>query len=540
MYDQGNQETKNSFTYRGLSTWVKGAIVLIGLGAAGIAGIGFYGSYGALKALGEKYELGDFAYVFPIGIDCGIVVLLALDIVLTALRMPYPAFRQVAWLLTVATISFNAASAYPNAMGMAIHAVIPALFVVIVEGARFVIARIAQLQAGAPPMEGIRASRWLLSLVPTFKVWRKMRLWEITSYDEAVELESRRMVFQAILRREFGRNWRRKAPAAAKLPLRLATYGRELPLLEAPLVPQIAKYQTIEVEQASAAEQPELPAGGNLSGLTPELVAELLDLVEERKAAAEPVPAEEEPAEPVELVETELEQPEPTVEQPIAPYGGMVPLRKLERPVPTSEADSPWFRPEQTDPASALWDVASARVFDREAAERPSAAELTRPTSVHARLPHQDTVPAPAVEQLPAEPVAPWSPPVQPSAEPAGPVAGQPPAEPVVAWSPPVQPAVEPTPGVEQAAAPSVQAEHGNQQPEGDLQLKDDQEEEPETPALSGKEQLLKLLQSLTPEQKAMNQKELAAELFPQLSSVMSSQDSVRVYIGRYMREGKI
>jgi hypothetical protein len=60
--------------------------VLIGvvvLGAVIIAGIGFAGSYVAVRELALKRGVGDFSYVFPIGIDAGICVLLALELLLT-------------------------------------------------------------------------------------------------------------------------------------------------------------------------------------------------------------------------------------------------------------------------------------------------------------------------------------------------------------------------------------------------------------------------------------------------------------------------
>ncbi|SES40531.1 Protein of unknown function [Streptomyces sp. yr375] len=55
--------------------------VLIGVVVAGavvIAGIGFAGSYAAVRELAIEKGFGNFSYVFPIGIDAGICVLLAL------------------------------------------------------------------------------------------------------------------------------------------------------------------------------------------------------------------------------------------------------------------------------------------------------------------------------------------------------------------------------------------------------------------------------------------------------------------------------
>ncbi|MFD7004037.1 DUF2637 domain-containing protein, partial [Streptomyces mirabilis] len=206
--------------------------ILIGVVVAGalvIAGIGFAGSYAAVRELALKKGFGNFAYVFPIGIDAGICVLLALDLLLTWIRIPFPLLRQTAWLLTVATIAFNGAAAWPDPLGVGMHAVIPVLFVVLVEAARHAIGRIADITADKH-MEGVRLTRWLLSPLPTFLLWRRMKLWELRSYEQVIKLEQDRLVYQTRLRSRFGRAWRRKAPVESMMPLRLARYG--VPLAE--------------------------------------------------------------------------------------------------------------------------------------------------------------------------------------------------------------------------------------------------------------------------------------------------------------------
>ncbi|MFJ5261700.1 DUF2637 domain-containing protein [Streptomyces sp. NPDC088387] len=199
-------------------------IGLVVLGTVIIAGIGFAGSYAAVRELALKKGFGDFSYVFPIGIDAGICILLALDLLLTWIRIPFPLLRQTAWLLTAATIAFNGAAAWPDPLGVGMHAVIPVLFVVAVEAARHAIGRIADITADKH-MEGVRLTRWLLSPIPTFLLWRRMKLWELRSYEQVIKLEQERLVYQARLRSRFGRAWRRKAPVESLMPLRLAKYG---------------------------------------------------------------------------------------------------------------------------------------------------------------------------------------------------------------------------------------------------------------------------------------------------------------------------
>ncbi|MFC9703471.1 DUF2637 domain-containing protein [Streptomyces sp. NPDC056943] len=206
--------------------------ILIGLvigGALIIAGIGFAGSYAAVRELAMDKGFGTFSYFFPIGIDAGICVLLALDLLLTWLRIPFPLLRQTAWVLTAATIAFNGAAAWPDPLGVGMHAVIPILFVVAVEAARHAVGRIADITADKH-MEGVRLTRWLLSPVPTFRLWRRMKLWELRSYEQVIKLEQERLIYQARLQARFGRSWRRKAPVEALMPLRLARYG--VPLAE--------------------------------------------------------------------------------------------------------------------------------------------------------------------------------------------------------------------------------------------------------------------------------------------------------------------
>ncbi|MFJ8231882.1 DUF2637 domain-containing protein [Streptomyces sp. NPDC094448] len=233
--------------------------ILIGLVVAGavvIAAIGFAGSYAAVRDLAERKGFGDFALVFPIGIDAGICVLLALDLLLTWMRIPFPLLRQTAWLLTVATIAFNGAASWPDPLGVGMHAVIPVLFVVTVEAARHAIGRIADITADKH-MEGVRLTRWLLSPVPTFKLWRRMKLWELRSYEQVIKLEQERLIYQARLQARYGRAWRRKAPVESLMPLRLAKYG--VPLADTAAA-GLAAAGVEPVLLPPAPAQPELPA----------------------------------------------------------------------------------------------------------------------------------------------------------------------------------------------------------------------------------------------------------------------------------------
>lgn len=232
-----------------------------------IATLGFIGSYSAVTDLATTKGFGRFAHAFPIAVDAGIIAFLALDLLLTWRRIPFPLLRYTAWVLTLATIAFNAATAWPDKLGTGMHATIPILFVIAVEAARHAIGRIADITADRH-LEGIRWTRWLLAFPSTFRLWRRRTLWELRSYDEVLRMEQQRLVYRARLRATYGRRWRWKAPVEAVLPLRMARFGlpvgAPLPVDESALkafppvvieAPQSAPQAAVEAPPAPAPER---------------------------------------------------------------------------------------------------------------------------------------------------------------------------------------------------------------------------------------------------------------------------------------------
>ncbi|MFJ9461659.1 DUF2637 domain-containing protein [Kitasatospora sp. NPDC101447] len=201
--------------------WV--LISLVALGATFVALIGLAGSYLAVRRVAFGVGMGQFSYAFPIGVDVGILVLLALDLVLTWLRIPFPLLRPTAWGLTAATIAFNAAASWPDPLGTGMHSVIPVLFIIISEATRHAIARLARLSSDRS-IEKIRLMRWLLAPRQTWAMWRRMQLWEIRSVDEAVLLEQARLAYLTLLK-DAPVGPKKKLPAAARLPLDLLELG---------------------------------------------------------------------------------------------------------------------------------------------------------------------------------------------------------------------------------------------------------------------------------------------------------------------------
>ncbi|MFB8141758.1 DUF2637 domain-containing protein [Streptomyces parvus] len=369
--------------------------ILIGVVVAGavvIAAIGFAGSYAAVRELAEEKGFGTFSLVFPIGIDAGICVLLALDLLLTWMRIPFPMLRQTAWLLTAATIAFNGAASWPDPLGTAMHAVIPVLFVVSVEAARHAVGRIADITADKH-MEGVRLTRWLLSPIPTFKLWRRMKLWELRSYEQVIKLEQDRLIYQARLQARFGRNWRRKAPIESMMPLRLAKYG--VPLAETapaglaaagiepallPPVPVEADRPKAELSHAGPNQaepvHAELPYGPQPS-------------TEHGQQEAQPEHAQPHPQ------QQQQHQHQPHQQQPMS-------LQKQDPPVPPTH-DSPWFA------AQKLPDNAHESAYDPQYVEGPEPGPVQIPAGPGRTRPLGDVgtigaVPHPRQEEQAPEP----------------------------------------------------------------------------------------------------------------------------------------
>ncbi|MFD3516357.1 DUF2637 domain-containing protein [Streptomyces sp. NPDC058657] len=192
-----------------------------------IATLGFIGSYAAVTQLAKEKQFGAFAHAFPIAVDAGIIAFLALDLLLTWRRIGFPLLRYSAWGLTLATIAFNAATAWPDPLGVGMHSVIPVLFVIAVEAARHAIGRIADITADKH-IESPPVSRWFLNPLGTFTLWRRQRMWAIRSWETVLKLEQETRIYRATLRKTYGRGWRRKASADQLLVLRLAKDGMSI------------------------------------------------------------------------------------------------------------------------------------------------------------------------------------------------------------------------------------------------------------------------------------------------------------------------
>jgi Protein of unknown function (DUF2637) len=193
-------------------------VAIIGSSVLALALTGMYVSFRTVYAYVLPYFHGT-AWAVPSGVDLAILVFSAADLMLMYWDIPMPGLRLVPWAFTAATIALNWQSGGPLPIRIA-HAAMPSLWVVFCEYARHVIRHRVGLVAGTR-MEKIRKSRWLLAPWSTARMWRRMILWEITNYRAGLDMEADRLTRRALLELEYGRRWRRKAPATKLLPLKL-------------------------------------------------------------------------------------------------------------------------------------------------------------------------------------------------------------------------------------------------------------------------------------------------------------------------------
>ncbi|MGV9452124.1 DUF2637 domain-containing protein [Streptomyces sp. NPDC003635] len=194
---------------------------LAGLGALAAAGVGALGlisSFDAVSAAALRWGFGE-PWMLPVGIDVAIPVFTVANLLLTRMDMALAWVRFVPWALTLITCGLNIAAGHSLSAKVA-HGTMPLLWVVFSEiGAHIYAVRIGA--ATGRRMEKIRFSRWLLAFPSTFALWRRMTLWEVTSYSEALKLEKKRQLARADLREQYGRKWRSKTPERERVMLRM-------------------------------------------------------------------------------------------------------------------------------------------------------------------------------------------------------------------------------------------------------------------------------------------------------------------------------
>ena len=184
-----------------------GVSVTLGLG---LAAYGVAGSYQTVSGLAERRGV-PLALLVPVGIDGGLIGVVVLDLVLSWIGQPIGWLRQFVRVLTVGTVAANAAAGWPDLVSAGLHVAAPLMLLVMVEAGRTVLLRRVNSPDGRP-RDPIPVARWLLAPWPTWLMWRRMVMWRIASFQDALDAEQQRRHAIILLRVRYGRRWKRHAP----------------------------------------------------------------------------------------------------------------------------------------------------------------------------------------------------------------------------------------------------------------------------------------------------------------------------------------
>lgn len=198
-------------------------IFAVVIALAGVVGtLGLYSSFDSVAAKGAQWGFGGRVgllpdgWILPVGIDLAIPAFTGAHLLLIRKDMPLSWVRFVPWALSAVTCYLNTAAVTDDdAAARIAHGVMPALWVVLSEVAAHAYASYIGAVTGRR-MDKIRLSRWLLAFPSTFALWRRMVLWEITSYAEALHTERGRQEHGDRLRKQYGRLWWWKAPRSER------------------------------------------------------------------------------------------------------------------------------------------------------------------------------------------------------------------------------------------------------------------------------------------------------------------------------------
>ena len=205
------------------------------LAAAAVGALGLYSSFDAVSLAAARWGFSN-PHTLPIAIDIAIPVFTLANLLLIRLDMALGWVRFVPWALTLVTCWLNIAAGHSLSAKVA-HGTMPLLWVVFSEiGAHVYAVRIGAVTGRR--MDKIRWSRWLLAPLSTFALWRRMTLWEVTSYTDALACERERLLARADLHERYGViAWRWRTPRRERVMLRmgeLAPAGAEVPVAPEP------------------------------------------------------------------------------------------------------------------------------------------------------------------------------------------------------------------------------------------------------------------------------------------------------------------
>lgn len=244
-------------------------LLFIAVAVAVIGAIALALSFVSVDEASRPY-FGAASWAIPVLMDTTIGVLTFFSIVSELNGLRAPLARYGGRVLVALTVYANVAP-QRSLYGKVLHGAPPAVWTLVVVIAESTIRRLVGL-SDERRIEALRKSLWLLRPAATWRIWRRMRVEQITTYREALDQDAARAAVVGRLRLHHGRMWRHKAPLSERIALRLqgrdpagvaqilAAHQQTMALLEgAPVEP------VPEPETATVASAPEAPSESAVS-----------------------------------------------------------------------------------------------------------------------------------------------------------------------------------------------------------------------------------------------------------------------------------
>ena len=206
-----------------LSGWSRFILALLALGSAALAAMSFAGMFDAVRDAMQKWFGGD-AWMIPVGTDLGIVLTSAFSVFFEAKGMALWWLRPVTLAFVGLQLGLNVGAAHGDPLGSAGHAVLPLLFLTIIETWTYFIRKRRNLIHKNKNRERIPFARYLADWRGSRDLRRRMILWDITRYTEALDMRQQVLRAEAGLGEIYGPKWRKTAPQDLVMMLNTSKY----------------------------------------------------------------------------------------------------------------------------------------------------------------------------------------------------------------------------------------------------------------------------------------------------------------------------
>lgn len=215
-------ETSSEGTQQHLTLPHKWILAGFAAGSLGLAGMSFWGMFTAVRDALQPW-FGQLAWMVPVGTDLGILLTASFGVFLEAIGMPLRWLRFVTLAFIGLQLFLNVGAAHGSLLGAAGHLVLPLLFVTLIEVWQFFIRKRRNL-IHKSDRERIPLARYRADWKGTRELKRRMVLWGINRYREALDMMQRVLRAEAALAEIYGSGWRDKTPKDLLFMLDSAKY----------------------------------------------------------------------------------------------------------------------------------------------------------------------------------------------------------------------------------------------------------------------------------------------------------------------------